>query len=316
VHARNGIAVSDLDPSIVGETAAVATSCLWTVNSLFFTSAGKRIGSLSVNAYRIIMAVGFLVLAHAILLGTMLPTATNEQWLWMGVSGIVGLGIGDFGYFGALVMIGPRRTVLVMALSPIFASVGAYLILGEVLPTLAIVGIAITLGGVTTVIMEDEKRSGEEPVSQKARSYGIFLALMGAIGQGIGLVLAKKGIYLDPGMTLNPLSATLIRMILGALFVWTAAVVAGKLPELREAIKSKEGISHTAAGAFTGPFLGVTLSMVAVTYTDAGIAQTLMSLMPVLVIPAVWVLYKQRTSLRGILGAAVAIVGTSILFLV
>ena len=304
-----------MDPNILGETAAVATSCLWTINSLFFTSAGRRIGALSVNAYRIIIAVGFLVIAHAVLLGTIVPIATNGQWFWMGISGIVGLGIGDYGLFAAFVAIGPRRSLLVMALSAIFASVGAYLMLGETLPTLAIIGIAITLGGVVVVILEAEERSGEVPVSTKLRSYGVFLALIGAIGQGVGLVLSKKGIYLSPEMTLNPLSATLIRMILGAAFVWIVAVAARKLPELRQAIKSKEGMSNIAAGAFLGPFLGVTLSMVAVTYTNAGIAQTLMSLMPVLIIPVVWILHKQRTSWRGILGAAMAVVGVAILFL-
>ena len=261
------------------------------------------------------MAVGLLVLAHAILLGTILPVATSGQWFWMGLSGVVGLGIGDFGYFSALVTIGPRRSVLLMALSPIFASIGAYLMLGETIPTFAVLGIAITLAGVIVVILESEERSGEEPVSKRLRSYGVFFALIGAIGQGVGLVLSKKGIYLDPGVILNPLSATLIRMILGALFVWIVAATARKLPELREAMRSKEGMSHTAVGAFLGPFLGVTLSMVAVTYTNAGIAQTLMSLMPVLIIPVVWIMYKQRTSWRGMLGAAMAVVGVAILFL-
>jgi len=304
-----------LDPNILGETAALATSCLWTLTSLFFTSAGRKIGAFSVNAYRIIMAVGFLVLAHAILLGTMLPVATGGQWFWMGLSGVVGLGIGDFGYFAALVAIGPRRSVLLMALSPIFASIGAYLMLGETIPTFATVGIAVTLAGVVVVILEAEERSGEQPVTKKLRSYGIFFALTGAVGQGIGLVLSKKGIYLESGVVLDPLSATLIRMLLGAAFVWALAVVVGKLPELRRAMKSKEGMSNTVAGAFIGPFMGVTLSMVAVTYASAGVAQTLMSLMPVLIIPIVWILYKQRTSLRGILGAVIAVVGVAILFL-
>jgi len=37
--------------------------------------------------------------------------------------------------------------------------------------------------------------------------------------------------------------------------------------------------------------------------------------MPVLIIPVVWIQYKQRTSLRGILGAVVAVIGVAILFL-
>ncbi len=212
-------------------------------------------------------------------------------------------------------MIGPRRSVLVMALAPIFASIGAFLMLGELLPQLAIVGIAVTLAGVIIVILEGEERSGEETVSKKLKSYGIFFALIGAVGQGAGLVLAKKGIDLNPGMTLNPLSAALMRLILGALSVWIGMLLAGKLPELHEAIKSRDGIRNTALGALIGPFLGITLSMVAVTYTETGIAQTLMSLMPVLIIPTVWIVYRQRTSWRGIVGAVVAVVGVAILFL-
>jgi drug/metabolite transporter (DMT)-like permease len=305
-----------LDPGIVGESAAVIASCLWTVSSLFFTTAGRRIGSLSVNAYRTIMAVGFLVLAHSILLGTILPVANGAQWFWMGLSGVVGLALGDGGLFAAYVTIGPRRSVLVMALAPIFASVGAYLMLGEVLPEFGIIGIAVTLVGVVVVILEEEERTGEVPVTKRLKRYGILFALVGAVGQGIGLVLSKKGIDLVPDVTLNPLSATLMRLIFGAVSVWVVLLLARKLPALHQAIKDREGISHTAAGAFIGPFLGVTLSMVAVTYSQAGVAQTLMSLMPVLIIPTVWIRYRQRTSWRGILGAGIAVIGVAILFLV
>jgi drug/metabolite transporter (DMT)-like permease len=130
------------------------------------------------------------------------------------------------------------------------------------------------------------------------------------------LVLAKKGIELNPAATLNPISATLMRMILGACSLWLVLIAAGRLPELRGAFKSREGMRQTLAAAVVGPFLGVTLSMVAVTYAEVGIAQTLLSLMPVIIIPVVWILYRQRTSWRGILGAMIAVIGVAVLFLV
>ena len=305
-----------MDPNLIGETAAIVTACLWTINSILFASAGKKIGSLSVNAYRILMAVGFLGITHIIFLGSLLPTASSEQWFWIGLSGIVGLGIGDFGLFAAFVIIGPRRSVLIMSLSPIFAALGAYFMLGEILSPLIITGIAVTLIGVIVVILEKEENSDEKPISKKLKTWGVFLAFIGAIGQGIGLVFAKKGMWLDPSIMMNPLSVTFVRMIMGALFIWTCVIVMRRLPEVRKALKSKKGMGQTAAGAFIGPFVGVTLSMVAVAYTQAGIAQTLMSLMPVFIIPAIWVLYKQKTSWRGVLGAIVAVIGVAILLLV
>ncbi len=305
-----------MDPNLIGETAAIVTAGLWTINSILFASAGKKIGSLSVNAYRILIAVCLLGITHIIFLGSLLPTASSEQWFWIGLSGIVGLGIGDFGLFAAFVIIGPRRSVLIMSLSPIFAALGAYLMLGEILSPLIITGIAVTLIGVIVVILEKEENSDEKPISKKLKTWGVFLAFIGAIGQGIGLVFAKKGMWLDPSIMMNPLSVAFVRMIMGALFIWTYVIVMRRLPEVRKALKSKKGMGHTAAGAFIGPFIGVTLSMIAVAYTQAGIAQTLMSLMPVFIIPAIWVLYKQKTSWRGVLGAIVAVIGVVILLLV
>ena len=309
----------NLDLTLMGESAAVLTSCFWTASSIFFTSAGRRFGSFSVNAYRTIMAIGLLVCAHVILLGTVLPIASSGQWFWMGLSGVVGLGIGDFGLFAAYVTIGPRRSVLIQASAPIFASLGAYFMLGDQLSRLAILGITVTLSGIIVVVLEREETSEEKLEEQLAaknrKTMGVFFGLISAMGQGFGLVLSKKGMYLDVSVAMNPVSAALIRMMLAGVFVWACAVFAGKLPTLHQAVKDKQGMKYTAAGALVGPFIGMTLSMVAVADTQPGIAQTLMSLMPIFIIPVIWIIYREKTSWRGIAGALVAIVGVAILFL-
>ncbi len=311
--------MKNLDPNLIGESAAVLTSCFWTASSLLFTSAGKRFGSFGVNAYRSLMAIGLLLCAHVVLLGTLLPLASSGQWFWLGLSGIVGLGIGDFGLFAAYVTIGPRRSVLIQASSPIFASLGAYFMLGDPLSQTAILGITVTLSGIIVVILEREETSEEkleeQLVATKRKTIGVLFGLISAMGQGFGLVLSRKGMYLDVNVAMNPVSVALIRMMLAGAFVWTCALFAGKLPTLRQAVKDKQGMKYTAAGAIVGPFVGMTLSMVAVADTQPGIAQTLMSLMPIFIIPVIWIVYRERTSWRGILGALVAVIGVAILFL-
>jgi len=304
-----------MDQNIVGETAAIVTSGFWTISSIFFTSAGKKIGSLNVNAYRTALAVIFLAFTHVILFGSLWPTASSMQWFWLGLSGIVGLSVGDSGLFAAYVTIGPRRSLLLMALSPIFAAIGAYLMLSETIPAFDVIGMGITLTGVVVVILEREELSGELPIPMKLKGYGVLFGLIAAAGQGVGLVLAKKGINLYPEMPLDPLSATLMRMVLGGSALWVALLLAGRWPELRAAAKNGEGMRYTVAAAILGPFVGVTLSMVAVTYTQTGVAQTLLSLMPVMIIPVVWALHRQRTSWRGVLGAVAAVVGVAVIFL-
>ncbi len=308
-----------MEHQLIGETAAILTSVMWTTCSVLFAYAGKRIGALSLNAVRIVIAVGFLGSAHILLLGTIIPSANSSQWLFMSLSGIIGLALGDLGYFGALAILGPRRGTLLMSMAAVFATIAGYLILGEFLSVWNLTGIAITLLGVTWVILERDEASMEQPLTQKEKIIGILLGLGGSAGQGIGLVISKYGMVVvaepnsDP---LNPLSATLIRMIAGSIFIWLAIIIFGKLSEVRKSLSDKKAIQASAGGAFFGPFIGVWLSMIAVTYAIAGVAQTLMSLMPILIIPVIYILYKQKTTWRGILGAVIAIIGVAILFLI
>jgi drug/metabolite transporter (DMT)-like permease len=304
---------------LVGETAAVATSALWTICSIFFASAARRIGALGVNAYRIAMAVAMLGIAHLIVYGTVVPRADSSQWFYLGLSGVMGLALGDFGYFGMLALIGPRRGLIMTALVPIFSSVTAYYLLGETLAAWDMVGIGVTLCGVSLVILEREDHSSTYYVPRKQKIYGYLCGFGGALGQGLGLVVSKYGMLVAGGQgtpPLNPLSTTFLRMIVAAAFVWIAVAGFGKLPVVLARRKETGAIKRTFAGAVTGPFVGVWLSMVAVTYAVAGVASTLMSLMPVMVIPLVWILFKEKTGWRGILGAAIAVAGVAVLFLV
>ena len=187
--------------------------------------------------------------------------------------------------------------------------------LGETFLPLSMLGIAVTLSGIVVVLLEKDEKAEEDHAARRQRNWGILFGLVSAMGQGFGAVLSKMGMYLNVSEAMNPLSAALIRMLLAGLFIWTIAVLARRLPELQRALRDKEGIRYTAAGALVGPFIGMTLSMVAIAETQTGIAQTLMSLSPVLIIPVIWVIYRERTSWRGMLGAVVAIVGVAILFL-
>ena len=306
----------------MGATAAVLTSALWTVNAVLFTSAGRKIGAISVNAWRILFALCLLWIAHFILVQRLYPEASGEQWFWIGLSGIVGLGIGDFGLFSSFVIIGTRRAVLIMSLSAIFATIAAFFLFDEILTIVAFMGVAITLSGVIVVLLESDEKSMEIKLTKKDKIRGISLALVGAIGQGLGLAFLKKGMLLFPDTTALgdvlslAVASTLIRMMLGALFVWSVIIFWGKVPEIKRALKSKTSMKQVSAGAVIGPFIGVTLSTIAAYLVAVGVAQTLMSLMPVMIIPVVWYTYKQRTSWRGVVGAVIAVVGVGVLFLI
>jgi len=298
-----------------GEIAGVGTAICWTATSMFFEAAGKRIGSLSVNLIRLVMAFLLLGSVTWITRGLFIPLdASTHNWIWLALSGLIGFTIGDLLLFQAFVVVGARISMLIMALSPPVAAIAGWIILDETMEYSAILGMVITLTGIMMVVLN---KPAKDANGKKAKfkdwfnnPVGLLLAFGGATGQAIGLVLSKKGMA-----DYDVIASTHIRVMAGALGFMIVFFFMRRWHKVFAALKNGKGMLFTSGGAFFGPFLGVTLSLVAVKFTSAGIAQTLMSLTPVIIIlPSVFI-FKEKVTLREIVGAFVAVGGVALFFL-
>jgi drug/metabolite transporter (DMT)-like permease len=155
----------------LGEIAGLLTAVFWTVTSLAFESAGKKVGSMPVNLIRLVIAF-FLIGTYSWLArGFFFPSdATRYQWLWLALSGIVGFVIGDLMLFKALVVIGARISMLMMSLAPPIAAFIGWLLLGEVLTFMNLMGMAATITGIVIVILKREKSPLNGSVKSKFKS--------------------------------------------------------------------------------------------------------------------------------------------------
>jgi drug/metabolite transporter (DMT)-like permease len=291
-----------------GELAALATAVAWTVSAMSFAAAAVRIGSLPLNVIRLAMALAFFVALEWIVRGLPLPTdATPHAWLWLSLSGLVGFTLGDLCLFRAFVVIGPRLTMLVVAVVPMVAAIVSWFALDEALSPLAIVGMALTVAGVVWVLMEREPSLPR--TRPRATLGGVLLALGAAVCQAIGLVLSKAGVQ-----NYDAFAATEVRVIAGLAGFVVLVVAVGAIPRLKAGLSHRGGLSYAALGAFFGPFLGVAMSMVAVKYAQVGVASAIISVVPVLIIPFVVIFRRERVSLRAVLGALLAVAGVTLLF--
>jgi drug/metabolite transporter (DMT)-like permease len=294
----------------LGEIAALGTSVCWTFTSIFFTLSGRRVGSVIVNQARLLLAVVFLSVTHLLALGVWLPDQADVyRWFWLGLSGIIGLALGDGFLFQAFVLIGPRRSMLLMSLAPIMGTLIAWIFLAEALSAVEIVAIGLTVGGVAWVVSEQEANGVR--VDRRLYWLGVLAGLAGASGQALGLVLSKKG--MEGGF--SPLSATLMRMMVAALVIWGYALLRGRAGRTLRALTDRQAGPTILGGAIAGPFLGVWLSLIAVQLTQVGIAATLMALSPIFLLPLSHWVFKEQTSLQSIIGTIVAIGGVALIFL-
>ncbi len=267
------------------------------------------------------MAVIIYSILLTITTGSPIPSGVNSsQVFWLGLSGFIGLVLGDSCGFKALVMIGPRLMTLLYATAPIFASIIAWIFLGEELRIVEMLGIAITIGGVGWVITERKannqiktNQNQNHPDSGSLRQ-GILLGLGAGLGQALGLVLAKQGM-LHAGGTVEAMPASFIRMIVAAISIWLISAARGKLSGVVTSLKDVKALKLCLGGTFFGPFLGVWMSLLALEYIRTGVAATLNATTPIMIIPIVIAYYKEQVSWRAIIGAIVAVGGVTILFL-
>jgi drug/metabolite transporter (DMT)-like permease len=295
----------------LGELAALGTAICWSFSSLFFTVAGRRLGSLATNRFRLLAAVLLVSITHVLLYGRPFPIdAGSDRWLWLGLSAIIGLVIGDSLLFQGYVLIGTRIPMLLMSLAPIFGALLAWLLLGETLSFVEIAAISVALGGVAWVVAE---QNGTTRVTVTRRQYvlGILCGLGGALGQALGLVTAKRGLAGD----FNALSAVVIRMTVAMLVMWLWTVLRGQLVPTLRAMRDGRAVAAVMGGATAGPFLGVWLSLIAVQSSRVGIASTLMAMSPVLVLPLVRLVFHENVSGRAAAGTLVAMSGVALMFL-
>lgn len=326
----------------IGETIALGVAVSWTATALFAEVASKRMGSLPLNTLRMTMSLILLAVTLWLMMGVPYPRfADGQTWLWLTLSGVVGYVIGDYCLMQGYIYIGSRFGQLFMTLSAPTAAITGFLLLGEKMSWLAIVGMVVTLSGIALSILSkptDNKTSVFNFQLSLSRK-GVFFAAMAGICQGFGLVLSKMGLeYYDNALSVVgidpmtapdeallpvplrfsiPFSATMIRAAIGLVGFFVLLVIFNKdwKQKLDHAAHDRKAMWCLLGATVFGPFVGVSASLLATQYTSTGIAQTLFALTPILIIaPAAW-LFHQKVTLREILGAVISVVGVCMFFI-
>ncbi len=306
----------------IGELAAFGTAICWTASALFFERASKRAGALAVNFYKVCFAFLLLLPTALLFRGAILPLdAPPGAWLYLSLSGIVGFVVADYFLFNAYILIGSRLTVLFQPLSPIFAALLGYLVLGERMRSAGLAAMAIVIAGILIVFVSrnaahksaaaEAAAEGRSAEHRSAVLKGLAFAFASSFFQAAGVILSKLGLS-----GYDAVAGTQIRVGAAILGFALQALLVGRAREVFvEARRDRDSMKATWIGAIFGPFAGVTLSLFALKATSAGAASTLMALTPVLIIPPAILFLKQKVRPLEIAGACVAVGGAALFFL-
>lgn len=306
-----------------GESLSLLVAVLWTVTALAADGASRRVGSLPVNIFRMLLSMVFLSATMWVVTGSPYPLyADARTWMWLCLSGLVGYVFGDYCLFNAYLVIGSRFGQLFMTTAPLFAALTGWMFLGESLTLRQFAAMIITISGIGMSILV---RGGEShKLAFKLPLKGILLGLGAGMGQGVGLVLSKIGMNaynecVPPDAAASfesvmPFASTFMRAVVGACGFLVMAAMQKSFPAVRKAAGDGKAMALVGLTTLMGPFLGVSLSLMAVRYASAGVASTLMALVPALIILPHSLIYKQKVTFVEILGTLISLVGVTLFF--
>ena len=319
---------------IIGDVAGLLTSLFFAFNAIVTTKAVAQIGSIILNRARVAFALLYLLILNLVLFGQPLPLgAGSVRWTWLGLSGLIGLAIGDVFLFQSYLSIGPRLGSLVFSLSTVFGVLEAWVFFGETLRLAQILGIALCLAGILWVVAERQFQpppstgleSGLPPDPAASPSVvdaavahhrpslaGIVFAILAAVAQATGLVFSRQGMQGD----FSPIRANAIRMLVAVVALWLVALLQRRAgPTIQTLRAHPSALKLVALAALLGPVIGVSLSLLSVQNIPVGVASVLTSLAPILILPLSSIFFKEHLGWQPIAGTFLAMAGVIILFL-
>ena len=305
-----------------GELLSLLVAVMWTFTALFAEVASKRMGTLVLNVWRMLLTILLLGIVLWWTCGKPWPQyASTDVWKWFLASGFMGFVFGDYCLFNAYIVMGSRFGQLFMTLASPFAAIAAWFMMGETMSLLALLGMIVTLSGIGISIMGKDDAGARH---LKLPRKGILLGIGAGMGQGIGLVLSKQGLMhyaaeipaeATDVAAMMPFAGTQIRAIMGLIGFGATLLFLGKCRNMLRFFTDVRGAAAAMGAILLGPFFGVSLSLMAVGMTNTGVAQTLMSLTPILILWPSRMMFGTKVSMQEVVGAVIAVAGASLFFL-
>ena len=289
---------------LLGCAAALGSAAAWAVGSLLWRKIGDDVSPLGMNLGKGLL--GLVFLGGALAIFGIEPVDTRSL-IYLGISGLLGIALGDTFFFMALVRLDPRLTLLLGSVGQVFTVLMAVVFLRERPSAVAWIGIALVIGGVTWVMRERQETDDGEEVRSK-KTWGVVWGLLAAICMSAGTIFAKVGVA-----EVSALEGTFLRLAVGMAGLALFGAVRRQLGSWLSPFRDPRVLRSILAAVLVIIFGGFWLSLLALKYIDASVAIILMSVEPLFVLPLVVIFRKEKVSLRAVLGALMAVGGVALI---
>jgi uncharacterized membrane protein len=289
-----------------GEWVALLSALLWAMASVLLTVGTKRLDVLPLNLVRCLVSTTFF---WALLpfygglraLAAIPPTA----WLWLVVSVLALLVIGDTLYFRSMDLAGVSWAMPLASINPLWAVLLAALLIGEPLTWSLLASAVLVVAGIVLISRPSGQVTWGKPIDPHSRRTGLLLALLVSLLWGIGQVALRPA---TEGM--HSVVANSVRQPMGAATLLGLALLQGRWRDLRRLDRQSWLVIILASLVGTG--LGTLFFVMAIQMTGAGRTAVLTATTPILAIPFSMAWLKERPTRWTMAGTLLTAVGIAL----
>ena len=292
------------------EFLALGTAFLWAVTSLIHVDLSRTLGGAAYNRLRLTI-MAFVMPVVAVFWGGW-DTVESSGILLVVLSGLIGFSLGDSAMLMSMQYLGPRRTQVIYAFNAPMTVVLGIFVLSEIPTYMQVIGILITFSGIYVAIAygkrEDQKHAWE---SDHGKVWiGVLWGVLGALSQAVGVILLKPALNLGA----DPFIVATIRIMAAGFFI---ACVGYFFPRTHWWPNiTWHGFMCTTVAGVVGIIIAVGFFLTyAIKLGNVGIATVLSATTPIIVLPILWAVTKERPSFCAWIGATLAVAGVSVIIL-
>jgi drug/metabolite transporter (DMT)-like permease len=297
-----------VDIPYIGELASLTAALIWSFTLTAYRAYGTRISALHLNLYKNMVA--FFCLVALVFFTASHWTVSTRSFVYLCVSGLFGLTLGDTFFLAALKRIGTQLSSSVQCLAPPLSGLVAMFWLSEELNIAEWLGIVLTVSAIFMLIyFSQNKKTRISDLPTKTLWTGVAFAIAAAFCQAFSWVIARdalQGVDVLVGTSIRIGSAGAVLLLYS---FWRGD------QSYRELFTDFSLFWRISLAAFFGSFVGVTLLSVGAKYAKAGVSAALASTYPIWIIPVAYFMVRERASFISICCTMLAVVGIGLMFL-
>lgn len=285
-----------------GELAALFSAFSWSIAVICMRIGGLRVGSFAFNAFKASFAgVCFLIVYPFTGLDWVYPLEWQD-WVRMLVSAVFGISIADLLYLMALRRLGAMLTSMLACFFPIFVMLTAWILYGEVMPMMGLVGTGIVILAVLLCTYKED--NAVHGLSRKDLIQGFLIGVTGELFMAVAIIMIRD-IYREVPV----FWVVSVRFVFAGFTLIPFVLLSSGIKNFWGTVLPKGAKRFVLLGSFFGPFLATIFWFLGYKYALAGKAAALNKLSTFFIFILAAIFLKEPVTPRRVAAVVLAFLG-------